>query len=95
MTAVLLVEGLTPWTVINGMLRPGWILGPGIEMLEERPRLRRRLQDSDLRVQVWIVNTENQLALCQEMGVEAVITDRPGHIRRLLGNPPPIGQRPL
>ena len=91
----LLVEGATPWTVINGMLRPGWIVGPGIETLEERPRLRRRLQESGHRVHVWIVNTEEQLALCQEMGVEAVITDRPGHIRRLLGNPPPRGQQPV
>jgi glycerophosphoryl diester phosphodiesterase len=44
---------------------------------------------------VWIVNTEKQLALCREMGVEAVITDRPGHIRKLLGNPPPRGQHPV
>jgi glycerophosphoryl diester phosphodiesterase len=87
----LLIEGGTPWTVIHGMLRPGWIVGPGIETLEERPRLRRRLQESGHRVHVWIVNTQDQLALCQEMGVEAVITDRPGHIRRLLGNPPPWG----
>jgi glycerophosphoryl diester phosphodiesterase len=92
---VLLVEGATPWAVISGMLRPGWIVGPGVETLEERPRLRRRLQEGGHRVHVWIVNTEEQLRLCLDMGVEAVITDRPGHIRRLLGNPPPVGGRPL
>jgi glycerophosphoryl diester phosphodiesterase len=87
----LLVEGATPWTVIHGMLRPGWIVGPGVETLRERPRLRRRLVEGGYRVHVWIVNTAEQLALCQELGVEAVITDRPGHIRRLLGDTPPRG----
>jgi glycerophosphoryl diester phosphodiesterase len=81
---VLLIESTLSWKVIQGMLKPGWIAGPGIDTLMEKPRLRRRLQEADLRVQVWIVNTQEQLELCLEMGVEAVITDRPRHIRRLL-----------
>ena len=33
---------------------------------------------------VWTVNTETQLELCLELGVKAVITDRPAYILDLL-----------
>jgi len=63
------------------MLRPGWIAGPGIETLKEKPRLQKRLVDERLRVHVWVVNTEDDLQVCLDMGAEAVVTDRPDLIR--------------
>jgi glycerophosphoryl diester phosphodiesterase len=34
---------------------------------------------------VYTVNTEDQLKLCLDLGVNAVITDRPGFMLELLG----------
>ena len=36
-------------------------------------------------VHVWTVNSEAELRLCQEIGVKAVITDRPAYLLELLG----------
>jgi len=33
---------------------------------------------------VWTVNTQQQLELCLELGVKAVITDRPAYVLDLL-----------
>ncbi len=60
------------------MLGPGWIAGPGIDLLRENPRLGRRLRKRGRRIHVWTVNTAADLDLCCRAGVEAVITDHPG-----------------
>jgi glycerophosphoryl diester phosphodiesterase len=60
------------------VLGPGWIAGPGIDLLRENPRLGRRLRKRDRRIHVWTVNTPEDLDLCARTGVEAVITDDPG-----------------
>jgi glycerophosphoryl diester phosphodiesterase len=78
---VLLIESAVSWKVVQGMLRPGWIAGPGIETLKEKPRLQRRLVDEKLRVHVWVVNTEDDLELCLDLGAEALMTDRPDLLR--------------
>jgi glycerophosphoryl diester phosphodiesterase len=33
---------------------------------------------------VWVVNTDRDLELCLELGVKAIITDRPAHMLELL-----------
>jgi glycerophosphoryl diester phosphodiesterase len=38
-------------------------------------------------VMVWTVNNENDLKLCQDLGVQAVITDYPARVRKILGYP--------
>jgi glycerophosphoryl diester phosphodiesterase len=38
-------------------------------------------------VMVWTVNDENDLKLCQDLGVRAVITDYPARVRKILGYP--------
>ena len=80
---VFCIEGLS-WTVTRGILRPGWVAAPGINELRQRRQLGRRLRAAGHRIQVWVVNTEEDLALCLELGVEAVITDRPDYILKLL-----------
>jgi glycerophosphoryl diester phosphodiesterase len=82
---VSLVEVPVSWQIMQTRLRPGWIAGPGVELLRERRRLRRRLRESGYRVHVWIVNDADDLELSLEVGAEAVISDRPGHILSLLG----------
>jgi len=34
---------------------------------------------------VWTVNSEQELELCLELGVQAVISDRPAYMLELLG----------
>jgi glycerophosphoryl diester phosphodiesterase len=80
---VLLIEGQS-WKVTKTMLGTDWIAGPGIEELKRRRNLGRRLVQDGRRIRVWVVNTKDELELCLAHGVEAVITDRPGHILSLL-----------
>jgi glycerophosphoryl diester phosphodiesterase len=74
---VLLMEHAS-WKGAKAVLQPGWIAGPGIGLLRERPEFGRRLRTTGRRIHVWTVNTEADLDLCLELGVEAIITDRPG-----------------
>ncbi len=74
---VLLIDSQYSWQVTTSMLGPGWIAGPGIELLRETPRLGRRLAKGGRRIHVWTVNTTEDLDLCCRLGVEAVITDDP------------------
>jgi glycerophosphoryl diester phosphodiesterase len=80
---VLLIEGVS-WKVTRAVLAPGWIAGPGIHELRAKPKLERRLRRAGHRIVVWTVNTEEDLDYCVELGAEAVMTDRPDHLRALL-----------
>jgi glycerophosphoryl diester phosphodiesterase len=81
---VMLIEKKSNWQMMRNVVSPEWILGPGIELLEEHPKLARRLASSGHDLHVWTVNTEEQLQTCLDLGVKAVITDRPGYMLELL-----------
>jgi glycerophosphoryl diester phosphodiesterase len=74
---VLLIDRQFSWQMATSMLGPGWIAGPGIDLLRESPKLGRRLRKRGRRVHVWTVNEAVDLDLCVRLGVEAVITDDP------------------
>src|SRR4051812_5103730 len=74
---VLLIDRQYSWQFSTSRLLPGWIAGPGIELLRENPKMTRRLVARGRRVHVWTVNTVEDLDLCARLGVEAVITDVP------------------
>ena len=84
---VQLVDKIYTWQLTKNLLEDDWIAGPGIELLRENPKFRRRLARSGRRIHVWTVNDEADLDLCVGMGVEAVITDTPGkalaHLRSM------------
>jgi glycerophosphoryl diester phosphodiesterase len=82
---VQLIDKAQAWPLLRRGMGHDWIVGPGIELLEEHPRLARRIAGSGHPVHVWTVNTESRLRLCQELGVSAVITDRPAYLLELLG----------
>jgi glycerophosphoryl diester phosphodiesterase len=88
---VLLIDRQYSWQVATSLLGPGWIAGPGIDLLRCHPRLGRRLTRRGRRIHVWTVNTPADLDLCLELGVEAVITDDPRnvlrHLHRASGKP--------
>jgi glycerophosphoryl diester phosphodiesterase len=74
---VLLIDRHFSWHVATSLLEPGWIAGPGIDLIRDSPGLGRRLRDRSRRIHVWTVNEPADLDLCVAMGVEAVITDDP------------------
>jgi glycerophosphoryl diester phosphodiesterase len=75
---VQLVDRLYSWQVTKNLVTDDWIAGPDVVLLKENPRFAQKLAASGRRLHVWTVNTEADLELCQRLGVEAVITDRPG-----------------
>lgn len=81
---VMLVEHAWLWPMVRGLIGPHWVLGPGIGVLMEHPRLGARIARSGHDLHVWTVNTPDELDLCLGLGVKAVITDRPAYVHALL-----------
>ena len=82
---VMLVEKAHHWPVLRPMVEDDWIIGPGIEELRDHPGLGRHLVKEGREVHVWTVNTDEDLRVCLDLGVTAVISDRPAHMLDLLG----------
>jgi glycerophosphoryl diester phosphodiesterase len=57
------------------------IAGPGLELVRRRPDLVRRLKARGNDVYVWTVNELSDVDLMLKLGVDAIITDRPGEVR--------------
>jgi glycerophosphoryl diester phosphodiesterase len=74
---VMLVDRLYSWELTRNLVGESWIAGPGIELLRDNPRFRKNLARSGRRVHVWVVNDAEDIDLCVELGVEAIITDTP------------------
>lgn len=81
---VQLVDKAHHWPVLRRIIGDDWLVGPGIDELADHPRLGPRIIESGHRMHVWTVNTPAQLDLCLELGVRAVITDRPAYLLDLL-----------
>jgi glycerophosphoryl diester phosphodiesterase len=82
---VQLLDKAAYWPMLRRVVGREWVIGPGVELLQEHPRLAERLASSGHPLHVWTVNTEPELRLCRELGVQAVITDRPAYVLELLG----------
>ncbi|HET9421247.1 MAG TPA: glycerophosphodiester phosphodiesterase family protein [Nocardioides sp.] len=81
---VQLVDHAQYWPMLRRAIGKDWIVGPGIVELREHPKLGTRIARSGRDIHVWTVNTEADLQLCLDLGVKAVITDRPRYILDLL-----------
>lgn len=81
---VQLIERARNWSMVRHAMGEDWILGPGVEMLRKHPKLMRKIRDTGRELHVWVVNTEEELDLCLELGAGAVITDRPAYVFDLL-----------
>ena len=78
---VLLMERV-PMTYRSGMLPKGVrVAGPSIEVVRAHPRYSRKVQDAGSRVYVWTVDDPADVALACELGVDAIITNRPRDVR--------------
>ena len=58
--------------------------GPSIEILRAHPHYVERAHKQGHPVHAWTVNRRSDIDLCAELGVEAIITDRPAHVRARL-----------
>ncbi|MGW1377822.1 glycerophosphodiester phosphodiesterase [Streptomyces sp. NPDC002446] len=82
---VYLMQFLTP-RHRDGRLPAGvGIAGPGIRILRSHPEYVDKAHRAGHRVHVWTVNDAADVELCQELGVDAVITNRPKQVRMQLG----------
>jgi glycerophosphoryl diester phosphodiesterase len=80
---VMLVERAHHWPALRQVIGDDWAVGPGVGELRDHPGLGRHLVGRELHV--WTVNTPDELQLCLDLGVKAVITDRPAYVLDLLG----------
>ena len=81
---VQLIDRAQYWPMLRRVIGKDWIVGPGIAELREHPKLGRRITKAGHDIHVWTVNTEEDLRVCQDNGVKAVISDRPAYMMDLL-----------
>ncbi len=82
---VLLMERV-PLRLRDGSLpRTADIAGPNIAILRAHPRYVQRVQRVGGRVHVWTVDDPGDIALCVDVGVDAIITNRPRRVLTALG----------
>lgn len=83
--AVYLMQFLTP-RYRDGRLPPGvGIAGPGMRILRAHPDYVARAHRAGHRVHVWTVNAPEDVDFCRDLGVDAIITNRPKQVRKQLG----------
>ena len=71
---------------LNGALPAGVrIAGPSIRIVRNHPAYIERLKRNGHRVHVWTVNEPEDVDLCVELGIDAIITNRPAAILSRLG----------
>jgi glycerophosphoryl diester phosphodiesterase len=82
---VFLTQFVTP-RMRDGRLPEGVrIAGPSIRIVRNHPAAVRRLKEAGHQVHVWTVNTAEDVHRCVDLGVDAIITNRPRAVRELLG----------
>jgi glycerophosphoryl diester phosphodiesterase len=70
----------------DGSLPPRVSIGaPSIEIVRAHPTFVTRLRDQGNQVHVWTVDELADVDLCMELGVDAIITNRPRRVLRHLG----------
>jgi glycerophosphoryl diester phosphodiesterase len=83
---VQLIDHAQYWPIARPRIGKDWIVGPGIDALREHRKLGPKITKAGHDIHVWTVNTAEDLQLCVDLGVKAVITDRPKYMFDLLGD---------
>ncbi|WP_426243187.1 glycerophosphodiester phosphodiesterase family protein [Nocardioides sp. LHG3406-4] len=81
---VILIKESHHWPALKPVIGDDWVLGPGVLQLRESPSFARKLVRSGRDIHVWTVNTADELQVCLDLGVQAVISDRPAYMLELL-----------
>ncbi len=73
---------MTRIPVVRDAVLAPWIraVGPGIDGLRDAPAFVDRMHDRGREVHVWTVDRRDDIALCLDLGVEAIITNRPASV---------------
>ena len=70
---------------ILSRINPAPIIGPSIKLIRENPEFVASSIKNGKKVFVWTVNNDEDLRLCEKLGVSAVMSDNPARARKLLG----------
>ncbi|MEU6497957.1 glycerophosphodiester phosphodiesterase [Streptomyces californicus] len=82
---VYLMQFVSPRTRDGRLPAGSRIAGPGMRIVRSHPGYIERLHRAGHRVHVWTVNEPADVDLCAELGVEAIITNRPKQVLSQLG----------
>jgi len=77
-----LLHEQTPW--FSARYSSARSLGPGISLLRKKPALAKRIKETGRKLNVWTVDDPNDIKICQHLGVDNLITNRPGFARQTL-----------
>lgn len=84
---VYLMQFVSPRLRDGRLPRGVGIAGPGIRIVRNHPAYIERLKRAGNQVHVWTVNEPEDVDLCVELGVDAIITNRPRAVLDQLGRP--------
>ncbi|SCC32414.1 glycerophosphoryl diester phosphodiesterase [Pseudarthrobacter enclensis] len=68
------------------------LAGPGIEYVRERPETIRRWLEAGRRFRVWTVDSEEDVDLCRELGIQEVTSNVPARVLAQLHEASPQGR---
>lgn len=80
-----LLSERTPWRLAK--LSSAKAIGPGIEQLRAEPILAQKVKDLGRSLNVWTVDHPSDIQLCQKLGVDILITNKPAQAREALRYP--------
>ena len=79
-----LLHDYTPW--FTARYSSAQSIGPGINLLRKNPALAKRIKSTGRKLNVWTVDEAADITLCHHLGVDNLITNRPGYARQVLRN---------
>jgi glycerophosphoryl diester phosphodiesterase len=59
-------------------------IGPGIEVLREKREIAEKVKSSGRKLAVWTVDSQSDVQLCRDLGVDILITNTPSQARSFL-----------
>lgn len=75
----------TSW--LQAKLSSATSIGPGINELRAEPIRAQRIKNVGRSLYVWTVDNEADIKLCEKLGVDILITNKPSHAREVLRYP--------
>jgi len=80
-----LMHKKTPW--FQAKLSSAKTIGPGINELRAEPIRAQRIKELGRSLNVWTVDDDADIKLCEQVGVDILITNKPAHAREVLRYP--------
>ncbi len=80
-----LLHERTPWRLAK--LSSAKAIGPAIASLRAQPILAQRIKDLGRSLNVWTVDHPSDIQLCEKLGVDILITNKPAQAREALRYP--------